>query len=80
MVIANACELGLSTQCTWACSCSCYLQSLVLFMPLPRVLFRDLILSHPSLSAKCQVKLSAAVFPNHSHLFPDFEAVLQMCR
>lgn len=33
----------------------------------------------PLLGAKSQVKLSAAAFPSHSHLLPDFEAALQMC-
>lgn len=68
-----------STQCTWVCSCSCYLQSLALFMPLPHVLFRVLVLKQsPSLIAKCQVELSAMLFfPSHSHLYPVFEVVLQ---
>lgn len=56
-----------SPRCTWVCSCSCYLQSMALFMPLPPVLSRALVLSHPPLIAKCQGELSvAAVFPGHS--------------
>lgn len=67
-----------STLCMWVCSCNCYLQRLALFMPLPRVLFRALVLSHPSLIAKCQGELSAAaVFPGHSHPCSVFEVVLQ---
>lgn len=58
-----------STQCTWVCSCSCYLQSLALFMPLPHVLFRVLVLKQsPSLIAKCQVELSAMLFFPATHI------------
>lgn len=60
------------------CSCSCYLQSMALFMPLPPALFRALVLSRPSLIAKCQGELSvAAVFSGHSHPCSVFEAALQ---
>lgn len=43
-----------STQCAWVCSCSCYLQSLALFMPLLRVLFRALVLKQ-SPTTDCQI-------------------------
>lgn len=62
MVIAHARGLeGLtcwrmvfSTWCTWVCSCSCYLQSPALFMPLPRVLFRALVLKQSPIT-DCQM-------------------------